>query len=308
MKNSPVYNLIIIGSGPAALTAAIYSSRANLNPLIIEGTSPGGQLISTTYVENWPGEKKILGPELMKKLTEHAKSYNPEFISETVTEVDFSKKPYTVFTDKKKELKTNSIIIATGASPKKLNCPGEKEYWAKGVSVCAVCDGAFYKDMPVIIIGGGDTAMEEAHFMTKFTNDITIIQLLDNLTASKAMQEKVLNNKKIKILYNKKVIEIKGDGKQVTDVLINDTKTNKSETIKAKGVFIAIGISPNSQIFKDQLELNSSGYIVLKEYSQTSIEGIFAAGDVADSRYRQAISAAGMGCCAALDAEKYLSK
>jgi len=301
-----IHKLIIIGSGPAGLTAGIYASRANLKPIIIDGPVPGGQLITTSFVENWPGEKSILGLDLMQKLREHAQSFGCEFISESISKVDFKKHPFTIVTNKDKEFKSKSIIIATGASPKKLNCPGESEYWGKGVTTCAVCDGAFYKDKSVIIIGGGDSAMEDASFMTKFTDKITVVHILDQLTASWAMQQRILKNPNIKIIYNSTVTQINGDGKHVTEAVITNQKTKETQSLKTDAIFVAIGLNPNTQIFKDQIELDKMGYIALKGYTKTSVNGVFAAGDVADYRYRQAITSAGIGCSAALDVEHYL--
>lgn len=301
------HSLVIIGSGPAGLTAAIYSARANLKPLIIEGPLPGGQLMGTSYVENWPGEKKILGPDLMQKMKEHAQEFDAKFLSENVVKVDFSKRPFKVWT-KNKELEAQSVIITTGSTSKKLNCPGEQEYWGKGVTTCAVCDGAFYKDQPVIIVGGGDTAMEDASFMTKFTNDITIIHIHDKLTASFTMQQRVLNNPKIKIIYNSTVTEFRGDGNHVSEAVVTNKITNEQQILKTKAVFIAIGLNPNTAIFKNQLELDKIGYIIRKDnISKTSVEGIFVAGDAADPKYKQAIFSAGIGCAAALEAERFIS-
>ena len=307
MQNK-IYPIIIIGSGPAGLTAGIYASRSRLYPLIIDGEKPGGQLMGTSYVENWPGEKSILGPELMQKMRTHAESFGCEFLTETIVKVDFSKKPFTLWTNKNKELMAHSVIIATGASPKKLKCPGEDEYWGKGVTTCAVCDGAFYKDQPVIIVGGGDTAMEDASFMTKFTDQITIVQISEKLTASKSMQDRVLSNSKIKIIYNSVVKEIKGNGNHFTEAVIINNKTNEQQTLKANALFVAIGLNPNTAIFKDQLELDKIGYIIVKDHTKTSVSGVFVAGDVADYKYRQAITSAGVGCSAALDAERYLNE
>jgi len=300
-----IHNVIIIGSGPAGLTAGIYTARANLKPLIIEGKKPGGQLMGTSYVENWPGEKSILGPQLMMKMQEHAKGFGCTIKSEEVTKVDFSQRPFTVWTDNA-EFKAHSIIITTGATPKYLQIPGEDEYWGKGVTTCAACDGAFYKDKKVLIIGGGDTAMEDASFMTKFTNQITVIHILDELTASYAMKERVLKNPDIKVIYGSTLTEIKGDGKHVTHATIKNQKTGQTQEVEADAIFIAIGLSPNTKPFKGQLELDKYGYIVLKKGTQTSVPGIFAAGDVADYIYRQAITSAGTGCMAAFDAERYL--
>lgn len=302
-----VHKLIIIGSGPAGLTAAIYAARANLQPLIIEGTAPGGQLMGTTMVENWPGQKSIMGPELMMNMRQHAAHFGTQFIPGKIARVDFSKKPFTVWTDKDKEFQAHAIIIATGAEPKRLGCPGEKEYWGRGVTTCAVCDGAFYRDQHVIIVGGGDTAMEDASFMTKFTKKITIVHILDKLTASHAMQERVINHPDIKIIYNSTVSEIRGDGKHVTDVTITNQKTQEQTKLEAAAVFVAIGLKPNTAPFAGHITLNNYGYILVKNHTNTSVEGVFAAGDVFDDRYRQAITSAGAGCMAALDAERYLS-
>jgi thioredoxin reductase (NADPH) len=306
MSEQSIHNIVIIGSGPAGLTAGVYTSRAFLKPVLLEGTKPGGQLMGTTAVENWPGNKTIMGPQLMMDLQAHAKHFGTEIISESAIRVDFSQRPFTIETNKGKQLKAHSVIISTGASPNTLKCPGEQEYWAKGVATCAVCDGAFHANKKVMIVGGGDTAMEDASFMTKFTDDITIVHILDKLTASPAMQKRVLENKNIKIIYETTVTEIKGDGSKVTEVVLTHQKTGKSETVPTDVLFLAIGQKPNTDIFKGQLELDKMGYIVLKDEVQTSVKGVFAAGDVADYKYRQAIVSAGAGCKAALDAQRYL--
>ncbi len=302
-----VHNLIIIGSGPAGLTAGIYAARAELHPLIIEGKKPGGQLMGTSFVENWPGEKHILGPDLMAQLKEHAQSLGCIFDASTITKVDFSINPYKLRTHRNKELYAKSIIIATGATPNKLGCPGEEEYWGKGVTTCAVCDGAFYKNRPVIIVGGGDTAMEDASFMTKFTSQIIIVHIKDQLTASKAMQKRVLNNPNIKIIYNSTITEIKGNGQHVTQAIVTNQQTKERQVLTTDAIFVAIGLRPQTELFKGQLDLNEWGYINVKRHTNTSIDGIFAAGDAVDFRYRQAITSAGTGCMAALDAERYLA-
>lgn len=301
-----VHKLIIIGSGPAGLTAAVYAARANLEPVLIEGTAPGGQLMGTTAVENWPGIKSIMGPQLMMNMREHAAHFGTQFIAGKVARTDFSKKPFTIWTDKDKELHAHSIIIATGAEPKRLGCPGETEYWGRGVTTCAVCDGAFYPDKRVIIVGGGDTAMEDASFMTKFTKKITIVHILDKLTASHAMQERVIDHPDIKIMYNSTISEIRGDGKHVSEVTITNQKTQEQTTLGTDAVFVAIGLKPNTSPFAGQIALNDYGYIVVNNHTKTSVEGVFAAGDVFDDKYRQAITSAGSGCMAALDAERYL--
>lgn len=303
-----IHNLIIIGSGPAGLTAGIYASRANLKPLIIEGKNPGGQLMGTSYIENWPGNKSILGPTLMMNIKDHAKHFGSSFLMEEIVKVDFSQRPFTLWTHRNKELKAHAVIIATGTIPNKLNCPGEAEYWGKGVTTCAVCDGAFYPNKEVLIIGGGDTAMEDASFMTKFTNKITLVHILDKLTASTAMQERVINNPAINIIYNSTVTEFKGNGSHVTHAIITNKKTNESQTIAVDGAFLAIGSKPSTTVFQGQLALNQWGYIQVTNNTNTSVPGVFAAGDVEDYRYRQAITSAGSGCMAALDAEKYLKE
>lgn len=303
-----VHNLIILGSGPAGLTAAIYAARGNLNPLVIDGTLPGGQLLGTTYVENWPGEKSILGPTLMQNMRDHAKHFGTEFLSETVVKVDFTKRPFTIWTDQHKQLQAHAIIIATGAIPNKLGCPGEKEYWGKGVTTCAVCDGAFYADKKVLVVGGGDTAMEDASFLKRFTNRVNIIQIGDKLTASHAMQQRVINDPDTTIIYNSTVTEIHGNNDHVTSVTITDQKTHKTSTMDIDGIFVAIGLRPCTEMFKNQLAMNEYGYLQVENNTKSSVEGVFIAGDVADYRYRQAITAAGAGCMAALDVERYLKE
>jgi len=303
-----VHKLIIIGSGPAGLTAGVYASRAALSPLILEGKTPGGQLMGTSYIENWPGNKSILGPTLMMNMRDHAKHFGATLLSEEVVKVDFSARPFTLWTNRGKELKAHSVIIATGAIPNKLGCPGEAEYWGKGVTTCAVCDGAFYPDKKIVIIGGGDTAMEDASFMTKFTDKITVVHILDKFTASAAMQERVLNNPKINIIYNSTVTEFKGNGQHVTHVVVTNQKTGEIQTLEADGAFLAIGLRPSTEPFKDQIKLNQWGYIEVTNHTRTSVEGVFAAGDAEDPRYKQAITSAGSGCMAALDAERYLGE
>lgn len=306
--STDIHHLIIIGSGPAGLTAAIYAARANLQPVVIEGKQPGGQLMGTSIVENWPSNKSVMGPKLMMDMRDHAKSFGTEFISETVISVDFKKKPFTITTDRKKTLQANAVIVATGSSPNRLKVPGEDEYWGKGVTTCAVCDGAFYKDKKVVVIGGGDTAMEDASFLKKFTKDVTVIQILDRLTASYSMQQRVLNDPDIKILYNSTVTQFEGDGERVKKITISDQKSGEHSTIAIDGVFIAIGMTPNTAPFHGQIELDKWGYIKVTDNTKTSIEGVFAGGDAEDYRYRQAVTAAGSGCMAALDAERYLAK
>lgn len=305
--DTTIHKLIILGSGPAGLTAAIYASRANLKPLVIQGNNPGGQLMSTTAVENWPGEKSILGPKLMMNMMDHAKHFGATFVTDDVASVDFSSPVLRITTSQGDSFSAHSVIIATGADHKKLECLGEDTYWNKGVTNCAVCDGAFFPDKNVVIVGGGDTAMEDASFLKKFTNKITILQIQDTLSASYAMQQRVINDPDITIKYNSTVKEIKGDGDKVTHVTIENRITGAFEDIPADGVFVAIGLKPNTNPFKDHIKCNSYGYITVEQRTRTSIPGVFCAGDVHDYHYRQAVTAAGSGCMAALDAERYLS-
>lgn len=305
--NNPLYNVIIIGSGPAGLTAALYAGRAGLEPLVIEGLRPGGQLMGTSAVENWPATESIMGPQLMINMKNHAQLFGAEFITENATAIQCTKSSFIVTTSGNKELHGRALIIATGASPNTLNCVGENEYWGKGVTTCAVCDAVFYQDKKVIVIGGGDSAMENASFLRKFTKDITIIQINAALTASHIMQQRVINDPAIKIIYNSTISQIKGDGKKVIGVTIQNTETHANAELATDGVFISIGAKPNSALLAGQITLDSHGYIVAHEdTSATSIPGIFVAGDVHDYKYKQAIVAAGQGCKAALDAQRYL--
>jgi len=303
-----IYNLIIIGSGPAGLTAGIYASRSNLEPLIIDGLNPGGQLMGTTAVENWPGEKSILGPTLMQNMREHAKNTGCSFKSGEIISANFKTYPFSIKTNKNEELKARSIIIATGATPKRLNIPGENEFWGRGVTTCATCDGAFYKDKPVVIVGGGDTAMEDASFMLRYTNNITIVQIEDTLTASPIMQERVLGKPEITILYKSTITAINGSNEGIHNVIIQNLKTQEKKELPVNAVFVAIGLRPNTAPFKEQLQLKENGYLIVNNHTKTSIDGVFAAGDVADYYYRQAITSAGAGCMAALDAQRFLEK
>jgi len=300
--------LIIIGSGPAGLTAGIYAGRANLSPLIFEGDKPGGQLMGTSYVENWPGDEKILGPELMMNMRKHAQVMGAELMAETIKAVDFSKSPFTLISTKDRGYTCHACIIATGARPRRLGIPGEDDYWGKGVSTCAVCDAAFYKDRKVVVVGGGDTAMEDASFLTKFTNNITIVQNQEKLTASAPMQKRILENPNITVIYNSTVTKILGENNHLTGIEIVDNKTKQEQVLEADGVFIAVGMIPNSKPFEGHVELDKWGYIRLTDHTTTSVMGVFAAGDIADPVYRQAITSAGSGCMAALDAEKFLSQ
>jgi thioredoxin reductase (NADPH) len=299
-------NVIIIGSGPAGYTAAIYTARANLKPLMFEGITPGGQLMITSDVENYPGfEHGVTGPELMAVMRKQAERFGTKFLTKNVEKVDFKKAPFKVWDDEK-EYTAGTVIISTGASAKWLGIESEKTLMGKGVSACATCDGAFFRNMDVVVVGGGDTAMEEASFLTRFAKQVYLVHRRDSFRASKIMQQRVLSNPKIKPVYDSVVDHIVGD-KAVTGVKIKNIKTNKVDDLKCEGVFMAIGHKPNTDIFKDFVTLNDVGYIVTKPgTTQTNIPGVFAAGDVQDHYYRQAVTAAGTGCMAAIEAERYL--
>lgn len=301
-----IYNVIIIGSGPAGYTAAIYASRAKLDPLMICGYMEGGQLTLTSEVENFPGfPEGILGPQLMQNMKRQAEKFGTKFICEDVSSVDFSVRPFRVSTDNA-DYYAKSVIIATGSSANMLNVDGEKEFLGKGVSTCATCDAAFFKDKIVAVAGGGDSALEEALFLTKFAKLVYVIHRRDQLRASKILQDRAFKNEKIHFIWNSVVIKIKGE-KKVNAIEIKDIKKEQVSQLEVDGIFIAIGHKPNTEIFKDFIKLDSHGYIITDEACRTNIEGIFAAGDVRDHKYRQAITAAGYGCIAALEVEKYLS-
>ncbi|MBI5476033.1 MAG: thioredoxin-disulfide reductase [Ignavibacteriales bacterium] len=305
------YKVIIIGSGPAGLTAAIYTARANLKPLVFEGIQPGGQLTITTEVENFPGfPDGVMGPELMDLFRKQAEKFNAKTLFQEVSKVDLSKRPFKVYSNDK-EYFADSIIISTGASAKWLGLPSEKEFMGHGVSGCATCDGFFFKGLEIVVVGGGDTAIEEASFLTKFASKVTIIHRRDQLRASKIMQDRAKNNSKISFLWNTEVTEIvgknEGGKKTVTGVRIKNVKSGETTIFPTSGYFVGIGHQPNTKIFESQLELNPNGYIITKPGTTlTSVPGVFAAGDVADPVYRQAITAAGSGCAAAIDAERFL--
>lgn len=299
--------VIIIGSGPAGLTAAIYSARANLNPLMIQGEEVGGQLMTTTDVENFPGfPEGIQGPELMELLKKQAERFGTRMISKNVTQVDLSQKPYKVVVGKD-YWTADAVIVSTGASAKYLGLDDEKTYLGRGVSACATCDGAFFRDVPVAIVGGGDTAMEEALFLTRFASKVYVIHRRDAFRASKIMADRVLAHPKIEVLWNSEVKSINGTGKAVTSISLYNSQTKDEQTIDLEGVFIAIGHKPNTDIFKGQLDMDANGYLITRPGSSyTSVDGVFACGDVQDHIYRQAITAAGTGCMAAIDSERWL--
>ncbi len=305
------HKLIVIGSGPAGFTAALYAGRANLNPIIFEGIQPGGQLTITTEVENYPGfAKGIMGPELMEIMREQAQRFGAKSIYKLITKVDFSQHPFKLWAEDE-EYTADAIIVAPGASAKLLGLPSEKEYMGYGVSACATCDGFFFKNQEVIVVGGGDTAIEEATFLTKFASKVTIVHRRDQLRASKIMQDKAHKNPKIAFIWDSVVDEILGKNesgkKSVTGVRLMNVKTGALTEVKADGVFMGIGHQPNTDLFKGQLDMDEVGYLKLQGRStRTNIPGVFAAGDVADSVYRQAVTAAGSGCAAAIDAERWL--
>jgi len=306
-KRKTDYDVIIIGAGPAGYTAGIYTSRARRDTLIISGILPGGQLMNTTEVENFPGfDSGIMGPDLMQIMRKQVERMGATIIQDEVVNVDFRHKPFKVLTASE-EYESKVIIICTGANPKKIGLDGEQTFAGKGVSSCATCDGAFFKNQDLVVVGGGDSAMEESTFLTKYASSIHLVHRRDEFRASKIMQERALSNEKIKVHFNSVVEEIQGEQK-VEKVILNNIKTGSKTTLEVSGVFIAIGHDPNTTLFKNQVGLDENGYVALHENTQTNIPGVFCAGDVHDHRYRQAVTAAGFGCMAAIDADKYLSE
>jgi thioredoxin reductase (NADPH) len=316
MSNAPVTptpatpeveNVVVLGTGPAGLTAAIYAARANLQPLIIEGEQPGGQLTITSDVENYPGfAEGVMGPDLMNQFRKQAERFGTRVLTGRVTKVDAAKRPFVLHLDNGKTVKTSTLIISTGASAKWLGIDSEKKYYGKGVSACATCDGFFFRNQDIAVVGGGDTAMEEANFLTRFAKSVTVIVRRDSLRASKIMQDRAEKNPKIKFLWESTVEEIQG-ATAVESLKIKNLKTGASSEMKVTGLFIAIGHEPNTKPFRDMLKTDENGYLIVQPgTTKTNIPGIFAAGDVADHVYRQAVTAAGTGCMAAIDAERFL--
>jgi thioredoxin reductase (NADPH) len=299
-------NIVIIGSGPAGLTAAIYAARANLSPLLIEGWQSGGQLTTTTEVENYPGfAKGIIGPDLMKEMRAQAERFGTEFLTGEVTAVALTQRPFTLTIDGEQTVRTKTLIIATGASAIQIGLKNEARLTGHGVSTCATCDGFFHKEKELIVVGGGDSAMEEATFLTKFASKVTVIHRRDKLRASKILQDRAMKNEKISFLWNSVVEDILGDD-MVTGVRVRNLVTGKVTEMPCAGVFVAIGHRPNTTLFSGQLDMDAKGYIRTTQGTATTVSGIFAAGDVQDSTYRQAVTAAGSGCMAAIDAERFL--
>ena len=300
-----VQKLIIIGSGPAGFTAAIYGARANLRPIVFAGGQYGGQLMLTSDVENYPGfPEGILGPDLMEKFRAQAERFGSEILNEDVAKVDFSRRPFRIWTADD-EYAAESVVIATGANAKWLGLESETRLRGRGVSSCATCDGAFFKGKDILVVGGGDTAVEEAVFLTRFGKTVTIVHRRDMLRASKVMQQRALNHPKITFIWNTVVEEVLGD-RSVTGVRLRDTATDVVTQHSYDAVFVAIGHEPNTAVFAGQIALDAKGYVVSPDGTRSSVDGVFAAGDVQDTRYRQAVTAAGLGCRAAMEAEKYL--
>ena len=306
-KKKTKFDVVIIGAGPSGYTAGIYCSRAGYDTLILSGILPGGQLVNTTEVENYPGfENSIMGPDLMIDMRKQSQKMGTTIIDDEVVDIDFRRKPFKVLTASE-EYEGRAVIIATGANPRKMGLKGEETFGGKGVSYCATCDGPFFRNQEIVVVGGGDSAIEEATFLTKFATTVHIVHRRAELRASKVMQERALNNEKIKFHWDSAVIDIKGDQK-VQQAVLKNLKTNKETTLEIGGLFVAIGHTPNTKIFEKQIDLDDQGYVMLKNNTHTNIEGVFAAGDVHDRTYRQAITAAAFGCMAAIDVDKYISE
>ena len=311
MSDTRHTKLLIIGSGPAGYTAAVYASRAMLNPILVQGMEPGGQLTTTTEVENWPGEKEIQGPQLMMNMEEHARAMGTEIITDLIVDLDLQQRPFVAKGDSGTVYTADTVILATGARAKWLGMETEDAFKGFGVSACATCDGFFYRGKEIVVVGGGNTAVEEALYLTNFATKVTLIHRRDSLRAEKILQDRLFNHPKVEVLWNHEIHEVVGDHepKGVTGVKAKNVQTGEITDIEAAGVFIAIGHAPASELVKDQLELHNGGYVKVEPGStRTAIPGVFAAGDLTDHTYRQAVTSAGMGCMAALDAERYLGE
>ena len=310
-QNTRRVKLLIIGSGPAGYTAAVYASRAMLEPVVIQGVQPGGQLTITTDVENWPGDASVMGPALMDRMKDHAAEMGAELISDLVTDLDLSKRPFRAVLDSGAVFEAETVILATGAQAKWLGLPSEETFKGYGVSACATCDGFFYRGKEIAVIGGGNTAVEEALFLTNFASKVTLVHRRDSLRAEKIMQDRLFKNPKVEILWDHAVEEVLGESDPlgVTGLRVKHVKTGETTDLAVHGVFVAIGHAPATELVKGQLEMHHGDYVQVKPGStETSIPGVFAAGDVTDHVYRQAVTSAGMGCMAALDAEKFLAE
>jgi len=306
-KKKTKFDVVIIGAGPSGYTAGIYCSRAGYDTLILSGILPGGQLVNTTEVENYPGfENGIMGPDLMIDMRKQSQRMGTTIIDDEVVDVDFRRKPLKVLTASE-EYEGRAVIIATGANPRKIGLEGEETFGGKGVSYCATCDGPFFRNQEIVVVGGGDSAIEEATFLTKFASTVHIVHRREELRASKIMQERALSNEKIKFHWNSAVTDIKGDQK-VQQAVLKNLKTDEETTLDIGGIFVAIGHEPNTKLFKNQIDLDDQRYIVLKNKTHTNVEGVFAAGDVHDRSYRQAITAAAFGCMAAIDVDKFITE
>ncbi|TRW98323.1 thioredoxin-disulfide reductase [Paracoccus sp. M683] len=311
MSDTTHTQLLIIGSGPAGYTAAVYGARAMLKPMLIQGMQPGGQLTITTEVENWPSLLEIQGPELMVKMEEHARAMGTEIVNDVVTRLDLSHRPFRAECDSGRVVTADAVILATGAQARWLGLDTEEKFKGFGVSACATCDGFFYRGKPVLVIGGGNTAVEEALFLTKFASKVTLVHRRDSLRSEKILQDRLFKNPKVEVIWNHELVEVEGEDSPlgVTGAVLRSTKDGSTMKIGGDGIFIAIGHAPASELVKDQLELHNGGYVKVQPGStRTSIPGVFAAGDLTDHIYRQAVTSAGMGCMAALDAEAFLAE
>ncbi|WP_417627829.1 thioredoxin-disulfide reductase [Pararhodobacter aggregans] len=310
MSDTKHTRLLIIGSGPAGYTAAVYASRAMLEPVLVQGIQPGGQLTITTDVENWPGDASVMGPDLMGRMENHAREMGTEIISDIILSLDLSKRPFTAKGDSGTTYTADAVVLATGAQAKWLGLESEQKFQGFGVSACATCDGFFYRGKEIVVVGGGNTAVEEALFLTNFASKVTLVHRRDSLRAEKIMQERLFKHPKIEVIWDSEILEIEGTEMPlgVTGAKIRNVKTGDEQVIPCEGFFVAIGHAPASELVKDQLKLHSGAYVWVEPGStRTSIEGVFAAGDLTDHTYRQAVTSAGMGCMAALDAEHWLA-